>query len=137
MLAFFVGRSDIYVYIYFLLWARQEEVAKRIVDAAIAADKLDGLGYMEASSFDAGVRGRWRKAGPPHRQRMLRLSTSAGTEEPGERDIIYYSTVRVKMLHGELVCTVYVVFYVILCYAMCCAVGCVGCVAWPEQQKYR
>lgn len=53
---------------------RQEDVAKRIVDAVIAADKKDGLGYMEASPFDVGLRGGWRKAGPPHRQRLLRLS---------------------------------------------------------------
>ena len=46
----------------------------------IASDRADGLGYMEASPFDAGVRGGWRKAGPPHRQRMLRLSvTDPGT----------------------------------------------------------
>ncbi|CAN0472475.1 unnamed protein product, partial [Hapterophycus canaliculatus] len=56
---------------------RQDDIAQKIVDAAIAADHKDGLGYMEASPFDAGVRGGWRKAGPPHRQRMLRLSTAA------------------------------------------------------------
>lgn len=56
---------------------RQDDIAQKIVDAAIAADRKDGLGYMEASPFDAGVRGGWRKAGPPHRQRMLRLSTAA------------------------------------------------------------
>ncbi|CAN0549643.1 unnamed protein product, partial [Ectocarpus sp. 12 AP-2014] len=38
---------------------------------------------MEASPFDAGVRGGWRKAGPPHRQRMLRLSAA---KEPGSAD---------------------------------------------------
>lgn len=52
----------------------QDDLAKKIVDAVIAADKKDGLGYMEASPFEVGVRGGWRKAGPPHRQRMLRLS---------------------------------------------------------------
>ncbi|CAM9184190.1 unnamed protein product [Laminaria digitata] len=58
----------------------KDDIAEKIVDAAIAADRADGLGYMEASPFDAGVRGGWRKAGPPHRQRMLRLSaTDPGT----------------------------------------------------------
>ncbi|CAM9794917.1 unnamed protein product [Scytosiphon promiscuus] len=55
----------------------KDDIAQKIVDAAIAADRKDGLGYMEASPFDAGVRGGWRKEGPPHRQRMLRLSTAA------------------------------------------------------------
>ncbi|CAM9387146.1 unnamed protein product [Ectocarpus sp. 12 AP-2014] len=61
----------------------KDDVAQKIVDAAIAADRSDGLGYMEASPFDAGVRGGWRKAGPPHRQRMLRLSSA---KEPGNLD---------------------------------------------------
>lgn len=52
----------------------QDDLAKKIVDAVIAADKKDGLGYMETSPFEIGIRGGWRKAGPPHRQRMLRLS---------------------------------------------------------------
>lgn len=56
--------------------SQQDDIAQKIVDAAIAADHTDGLGYMEASPFDAGVRGGWRKAGPPHRQRMLWLSTA-------------------------------------------------------------
>lgn len=59
---------------------RQDDIAKKITDAAISADSSDGLGYMEASPFDVGVRGGWRKAGPPHRQRMLRLSAA----EPGK-----------------------------------------------------
>lgn len=58
----------------------QDDVAQRIVDAAISADRTDGLGYMEATPFDVGVRGGWRKAGPPHRQRLLRLSAA----EPGK-----------------------------------------------------
>lgn len=58
----------------------QDDIAKKIVDAALLADSSDGLGYMEASPFDVGVRGGWRKAGPPHRQRMLRLSAA----EPGK-----------------------------------------------------
>lgn len=45
----------------------------------MAADKKDGLGYVEASPFDVGVRGGWRRSGPPHRERMLRLSAA----EPG------------------------------------------------------
>ncbi|CAN0358646.1 unnamed protein product, partial [Ectocarpus sp. 8 AP-2014] len=61
----------------------KDDVAQKIVDAAVAADRSDGLGYMEASPFDAGVRGAWRKAGPPHRQRMLRLSAA---KEPGSAD---------------------------------------------------
>lgn len=64
---------------FFLL--QQDDVAKKMVDAVIAADKKDGLGYMEASPFEVGVRGGWRKAGPPHRQRMLRLSAT-NTGEP-------------------------------------------------------
>lgn len=62
------------------LFDNQDDIAKKIVDAALSADKGDGLGYMEASPFDVGVRGGWRKAGPPHRQRMLRLSAA----EPGK-----------------------------------------------------
>lgn len=62
------------------LFDNQDDIAKKIVDAALSADKSDGLGYMEASPFDVGVRGGWRKAGPPHRQRMLRLSAA----EPGK-----------------------------------------------------
>eukprot|EP00752_Nemacystus_decipiens_P003031 g2810.t1 len=68
----------------------KDDIAQKIVDAAIAADRADGLGYMEASPFDAGVRGGWRKAGPPHRQRMLRLSTGAqaGEGQDAEDDAI-------------------------------------------------
>lgn len=75
------------------LKTRQDDVAKKIVDAVIAADKEDGLGYMEASPFDVGVRGGWTKAGPPHRQRMLRLSIS----DPGK------SKARVQLTIFELV----------------------------------
>ncbi|CAM9290298.1 unnamed protein product [Discosporangium mesarthrocarpum] len=60
----------------------QGDVAKKIVEAVRASDHSDGLGYMEASDFEAGVRGGWRKCGPPHQQRMLRLSQ----EPPGQTD---------------------------------------------------
>ncbi|CAM9393298.1 unnamed protein product [Choristocarpus tenellus] len=52
----------------------KDEVSKKVLEAVRASDSADGLGYMEASPFDTGVRGGWRQAGPPHRQRMLRLS---------------------------------------------------------------
>jgi hypothetical protein len=45
------------------------EIAEQLLQAITAADKADGLGYMEATEFTVGVRGGWRPVGPPHRHR--------------------------------------------------------------------